>query len=124
MKAFFYKKMFQWGVELSLINVSNLYSKCYKKLFAVGEWSYPLLESASPVLHSFYGAYVFPDPSHPDRHVAVIVPDSVSREDRDLFETVLSGLTSYHTQIRKVGFFFFLGGAFFQVGRGEHHSKK
>lgn len=27
----------------------------------VGEWSYPLIPAQSPVLHSFYGAYMFPD---------------------------------------------------------------
>ena len=30
----------------------------------VGEWSYPLVKATSPVLHSFYGAYMFPDPSN------------------------------------------------------------
>ena len=27
----------------------------------VGEWSYPVVPAQSPVLHSFYGAYMFPD---------------------------------------------------------------
>lgn len=27
----------------------------------VGEWSYPLVPAQSPVLHSFYGAYMFPN---------------------------------------------------------------
>jgi spartin len=27
----------------------------------VGEWFYPLIPGASPVLHTSYGAYIFPD---------------------------------------------------------------
>ena len=31
----------------------------------VGEWCFPLMPAQSPVLHSFYGAYIFPDPTNP-----------------------------------------------------------
>lgn len=66
----------------------------------VGEWSYPLVPAQSPVLHSFYGAYMFPDVTNslPGTSVGVILPDSVEKDNRDLFESLLHQLTSYHEQ--------------------------
>ncbi|XP_068216967.1 spartin isoform X2 [Palaemon carinicauda] len=66
----------------------------------VGEWSYPLIPSRSPVLHSFYGAYMFPDVTNnvPGSSVGVILPDTVDKETRSLFEQILSDLTCYQMQ--------------------------
>ncbi|XP_047737384.1 spartin isoform X1 [Hyalella azteca] len=66
----------------------------------VGEWSYPLVKATSPVLHSSYGAYMFPDFSNPvpGSHVGIIIPDSVTADERELFEGILHQMTSYHEQ--------------------------
>lgn len=66
----------------------------------VGEWSYPLVPAQSPVLHSFYGAYMFPNfsSSEAGSSVGVILPDSVDKDTRDLFEQILTQMTSYQKQ--------------------------
>ncbi|XP_063869375.1 spartin-like isoform X4 [Scylla paramamosain] len=71
----------------------------------VGEWSYPLVPAQSPVLHSFYGAYMFPNlsTSVAGSSVGVILPDSVDKDNRDLFEQILTQLTSYQEQAAPPG---------------------
>lgn len=71
----------------------------------VGEWSYPLVPAQSPVLHSFYGAYMFPNfsSSVAGSSVGVILPDSVDKDNRDLFEQILTQLTSYQEQAAPPG---------------------
>lgn len=66
----------------------------------VGEWSYPLVPARSPVLHSFYGAYMFPDVTNsvPGSSVGVLLPDSVDKDTRALFEQILTQLTCYQAQ--------------------------
>ncbi|XP_066977714.1 spartin isoform X3 [Macrobrachium rosenbergii] len=66
----------------------------------VGEWSYPLIPARSPVLHSFYGAYMFPDVTNsvPGSSVGIILPDTVDKETRSLFEQILTDLTCYQLQ--------------------------
>ncbi|XP_047487990.1 spartin-like [Penaeus chinensis] len=66
----------------------------------VGEWSYPLIPARSPVLHSFYGAYMFPDVTNnvPGSSVGVIIPDTVEKETLEFFEQILMQLTSYQEQ--------------------------
>ncbi|XP_069173446.1 spartin isoform X2 [Procambarus clarkii] len=66
----------------------------------VGEWSYPLIPAQSPVLHSFYGAYMFPDVSSsvPGSSVGVIIPDTVDKETKELLEHILIQMTSYQEQ--------------------------
>uniref|UniRef100_A0A2P2I2L0 Spartin-like n=1 Tax=Hirondellea gigas TaxID=1518452 RepID=A0A2P2I2L0_9CRUS len=66
----------------------------------VGEWSYPLVRATSPVLHSFYGAYMFPDLTNsvPGSHVGVIIPDTISKDECRLFESILTQMTSYKEQ--------------------------
>nr|XP_027221066.1 spartin-like [Penaeus vannamei] len=66
----------------------------------VGEWSYPLIPARSPVLHSFYGAYMFPDVTNnvPGSSVGIIIPDTVEKETLEFFEQILMQLTSYHEQ--------------------------
>ncbi|KAK8401375.1 hypothetical protein O3P69_002857 [Scylla paramamosain] len=69
------------------------------------EWSYPLVPAQSPVLHSFYGAYMFPNlsTSVAGSSVGVILPDSVDKDNRDLFEQILTQLTSYQEQAAPPG---------------------
>ncbi|KAK7069582.1 Spartin [Halocaridina rubra] len=71
----------------------------------VGEWSYPLVPAQSPVLHSFYGAYMFPDVTNsvPGTSVGVILPDAVDKDTRGLFEQILTQLTCYQLQETPVG---------------------
>ncbi|XP_076046807.1 spartin isoform X2 [Oratosquilla oratoria] len=66
----------------------------------VGEWSYPLIPAQSPVLHSFYGAYMFPDITNsiPGTSVGLIIPDTVDKEMVALFEQILIQMTSYQEQ--------------------------
>ncbi|XP_042859722.1 spartin-like isoform X2 [Penaeus japonicus] len=66
----------------------------------VGEWSYPLIPARSPVLHSFYGAYMFPDVTNsvPGSSVGIIIPDTVEKEMLEFFEQILMQLTSYQEQ--------------------------
>ncbi|KAK8731802.1 hypothetical protein OTU49_007270 [Cherax quadricarinatus] len=66
----------------------------------VGEWNYPLIPAQSPVLHSFYGAYMFPDVSSsvPGSSVGVIIPDTVDKETKEFFEQILIQMTSYQEQ--------------------------
>ncbi|KAL7634293.1 UNVERIFIED_CONTAM: hypothetical protein RMT77_015623 [Armadillidium vulgare] len=66
----------------------------------VGEWSYPLVPSQSPVLHSFYGAYMFPDAANPEpgASVGILIPDTVSKDELEMFEQILSQMTSYQEQ--------------------------
>ncbi|XP_042231033.1 protein spartin-like isoform X2 [Homarus americanus] len=67
----------------------------------VGEWSYPLIPAQSPVLHSFYGAYIFPDAGNsvPGSSVGVIIPDTVDKEKKEFFEQILMQMTSYQEQV-------------------------
>lgn len=67
----------------------------------VGEWSYPLIPARSPVLHSFYGAYMFPDVTNsvPGTSVGVIIPDTLDKETKEMFEQILIQMTSYQEQV-------------------------
>jgi len=67
----------------------------------VGTWTYPLLKGRSPVLRSQFGGYMFPDLEGgvTGDAVGVLVPDEVSTVDREIFESLLSELTtSFKTQ--------------------------
>ena len=45
------------------------------------------------MLHDF-----FPSMFSKGSHVGIIIPDTVAKEDRDLFESILTGMTSYQDQ--------------------------
>ncbi|KAF2360845.1 hypothetical protein FHG87_008409 [Trinorchestia longiramus] len=81
----------------SPLNITSV-SGSAKGFLQVGEWSYPLVKATSPVLHSSYGAYMFPDFANPvpGTHVGIIIPDSISKDQRDLFESILNQMTFYH----------------------------
>lgn len=66
----------------------------------VGEWVYPMLPGMSPVLHATYGAYIFPDMLAPQEGCAVglILPDTVTQDEKDLFEDLLASMTHYQRQ--------------------------
>ncbi|XP_014769840.1 spartin [Octopus bimaculoides] len=68
----------------------------------VGEWLYPLLPGISPVLHASYGAYIFPDMLAPREgcSVGLILPKSLSPEEKKEFEDLLSNLTHLERQPR------------------------
>ncbi|GAB1608569.1 spartin-like [Argonauta hians] len=68
----------------------------------VAEWLYPLIPGVSPVLHSSYGAYIFPDLLAPREgsSVGLILPKSLSVEERQQFEELLSSLTQLERQPR------------------------
>merc|ERR1719154_510292 len=60
----------------------------------VGEWTYPLVRGRSPVLKSEYGGYMFPDLDISGGTVGIIIPDSVSEADREIFDSLLAEITT------------------------------
>ncbi|XP_074651385.1 spartin-like isoform X2 [Tubulanus polymorphus] len=66
----------------------------------VGDWTYPFLAGTSPSLLTNIGAYVFPDPlaEVEGSAVGVILPESVTAEQRLKFEQMLDFLTCMRTQ--------------------------
>lgn len=66
----------------------------------VGEWLYPLQPGSSPALQSNYGAYLFPDVAVavPGAAVGLMIPETVSQAERNLFEELLGQLTVLQQQ--------------------------
>lgn len=63
----------------------------------VGEWTYPLLRGKSPIMKSSYGGYMFPDLEKSDVEggaVGLLIPESVTDADREIFESLLAELTT------------------------------
>lgn len=62
----------------------------------VGEWTYPLIRGKSPVLKANYGGYIFPDleTSLTGGSVGIIIPETVSETDREIFESILTEITT------------------------------
>lgn len=67
----------------------------------VGEWVYPLIPGQMPVLHTTYGAYVFPDTNSitPGAAVGLLLTDGISDQDRQIFEHLMCELTALKTEI-------------------------
>jgi len=68
----------------------------------VGQWTYPLVRGRSPVMRSSYGGYMFPDLEKSDATggaVGLLIPESVTDADREIFESLLAELTTvFRTQ--------------------------
>jgi len=68
----------------------------------VGQWTYPLVRGRSPVMRSSYGGYMFPDLEKSDvtgGAVGLLIPESVTDADREIFESLLAELTTvFRTQ--------------------------
>jgi len=67
----------------------------------VGEWTYPLVRGASPILKASYGGYMFPDLESgvTGSSVGLMFPDSTTQTDREILESLLTELTtSFKTQ--------------------------
>jgi len=62
----------------------------------VGEWTYPLMRGRSPILKSDYGGYMFPDldDDNAGGAVGIIIPDTISDTDREIFESILAEITT------------------------------
>ncbi|KRY29727.1 Activator of basal transcription 1 [Trichinella spiralis] len=62
---------------------------------SVGSWVYPLLPGKSPVLHSTFGAYIFPscseDPTDPK--VGLMLPSNLDKEKLKQFEDIIHECT-------------------------------
>lgn len=63
----------------------------------ISDWIYPLDPGKSPVLHSGFGAYIFPDvaANQTDSSVGLILPSELDQSSRDLFEALLVELTAF-----------------------------
>jgi len=62
----------------------------------VGQWTYPLLKGSSPALRSeFNNCYMFPDldTGIEGGAVGVLVPNTVTQTEREIFESLLAELT-------------------------------
>ncbi|XP_013782172.1 spartin-like [Limulus polyphemus] len=66
----------------------------------IGNWSYPLLPGKSPVLHSGFGAFMFPDVTSREQKAAVgvILPGELDPKERIRFEQILSELTVFEEE--------------------------
>eukprot|EP00090_Calanus_glacialis_P015984 TRINITY_DN2508_c0_g1_i7.p1 TRINITY_DN2508_c0_g1~~TRINITY_DN2508_c0_g1_i7.p1 ORF type:complete len:580 (-),score=190.64 TRINITY_DN2508_c0_g1_i7:103-1671(-) len=62
----------------------------------VGEWTYPLVRGKSPILKAAYGGYMFPDLEGDSTGgaVGIIIPDTVTESDREIFESLLAEITT------------------------------
>jgi len=63
----------------------------------VGQWTYPLVKGKSPVLRSeFSNCYMFPDvhTGIEGDAVGILVPDTVTQPDREIFESLMAELTN------------------------------
>lgn len=71
----------------------------------VGEWVYPLIPGQMPVLHTTYGAYVFPDTNSitPGAAVGLLLTDDISDQDRQIFEHLMCELTALKTEVSGPG---------------------
>eukprot|EP00092_Neocalanus_flemingeri_P023841 GFUD01025866.1.p1 GENE.GFUD01025866.1~~GFUD01025866.1.p1 ORF type:complete len:384 (+),score=122.26 GFUD01025866.1:39-1190(+) len=70
-------------------------------LIEVGEWTYPLVRGQSPVLKAEHGSYMFPDLKSDitGGAVGIIIPDTVTENDRDIFDNLLAEIaTAFKTQ--------------------------
>jgi len=84
---------------LHIIKFSN--EQCHRggapAFIEVGQWTYPLIPEKSPILHASFGGYMFPDldaDCAPGSSVGIVIPDSVTQTDREIFESLLSELTT------------------------------
>uniref|UniRef100_A0A914XFV3 Inheritance of peroxisomes protein 1 n=1 Tax=Plectus sambesii TaxID=2011161 RepID=A0A914XFV3_9BILA len=66
----------------------------------VGSWVYPLMRGRSPVLHSDFGAYVFPNPTDekPNLYVGVLLPQDLDKDTVNGFRNILKELTELREQ--------------------------
>lgn len=66
----------------------------------VGDWVYPLVPNRSPVLHSAYDAYIFPDPTVEclNSYVGVILPKDLDQNVVKQFEKFMSEFTAYKVE--------------------------
>lgn len=70
----------------------------------VGEWFYPLIPGASPVLHTTYGAYIFPDLSAENTGSAVglMLPGAMTQEDTVMLEDIFRNFSAVQDQQRQL----------------------
>uniref|UniRef100_A0A915J2M9 Senescence domain-containing protein n=1 Tax=Romanomermis culicivorax TaxID=13658 RepID=A0A915J2M9_ROMCU len=63
----------------------------------ISDWVYPLSPGRSPVLHSTYGAYIFPDPTVDDldRFVGIILPKDLDPKLTADFMKLMKEYTTY-----------------------------
>ncbi|XP_015921418.1 spartin isoform X2 [Parasteatoda tepidariorum] len=67
----------------------------------IGSWTYPLIPGQSPALESSYGAFLFPNVGNArDSAVGVVLPPSVSSEERAAFLQLLHQLTALKEERR------------------------
>jgi len=62
----------------------------------VGDWTYPLVRSKSPILKAHYGGYMFPDLDGDitGGAVGIIIPETVTETEREIFESLLTEITT------------------------------
>ncbi|KAL8576339.1 hypothetical protein ACOMHN_048906 [Nucella lapillus] len=66
----------------------------------VGDWFYPLIPGASPVLHATCGAYLFPDlsPEGAGASIGLTLPDTVNPEEKHMLEDILKNFSLVQEQ--------------------------
>ncbi|XP_070198501.1 spartin-like isoform X2 [Littorina saxatilis] len=79
---------------------SRIASDAPPAFIQVGDWIYPLVPGTSPVLHTTYHAYLFPDlsPEAAGSSVGLLLPDTVTQEERHMLGDVLRNLSAVHEQ--------------------------
>eukprot|EP00092_Neocalanus_flemingeri_P040513 GFUD01044118.1.p1 GENE.GFUD01044118.1~~GFUD01044118.1.p1 ORF type:complete len:589 (-),score=207.51 GFUD01044118.1:128-1894(-) len=62
----------------------------------VGDWTYPLVRGKSPILKAQYGGYMFPDLDSDitGGAVGILIPDTVTDTDREIFDSLLAEITT------------------------------
>ncbi|XP_050416907.2 spartin isoform X1 [Patella vulgata] len=70
----------------------------------IGDWVYPLIPGMSPALQTSYGGYIFPDTLSqiPGASVGLMLPETVSDDERQTFEQLLSSLTVMREQVNTI----------------------
>lgn len=73
------------------------HSSGYNAYLKISNWTYPLISGRSPILRSEFGSYIFPNFLSNDAasSVGVIIPDTVSEEDRELLEDLFANFTDF-----------------------------
>ncbi|XP_076468252.1 spartin-like [Babylonia areolata] len=79
---------------------SQVSSSAPPAFIQVGDWFYPLIPGASPVLHATYGAYLFPDlsPESAGASVGMMLPDTISPGEKQTLEDILKNLSLIQEQ--------------------------
>lgn len=90
--------------QIGRIQETSATSEMPPAFMQVGDWVYPLLPQASPILHTTYGAYIFPDLTSEEAgaSVGLILPDNITDTEKHCLEDILRNFSAVQEQLATI----------------------